>query len=127
MSIETMSFRRVRDDYKRRISDSNFEFKYRFWLFDALFGKAFSSYGIDHGAAGIALAEWIARLRGTSATNLDYHLVFAMGATLIAGLIVAVRLARVDSAEIQKMSPRVKSAIGDALHLAKSILSSGKV
>ena len=61
---------------------SNFEFKYRFWLFGALFGTAFSSYGIDHEAAGIALAESIARLRGTAATNLDYHLVFALGATL---------------------------------------------
>jgi protein-S-isoprenylcysteine O-methyltransferase Ste14 len=59
---------------------SNFEFKYRFWLFGALFGTAFSSYGIDHEPAGIALAEWIARLRGTAATNLDYHVVFAIGA-----------------------------------------------
>jgi hypothetical protein len=48
----------------------------------SLFSAAFSSYAIDHQTAGIALAEWIARLRGTSATNLGYQLVFAMGATL---------------------------------------------
>jgi protein-S-isoprenylcysteine O-methyltransferase Ste14 len=59
---------------------STFEFKYRFWIFSALFGTAFSSYVIDHKPAGVALAEGIARLRGTAATNIDYHLVFSMGA-----------------------------------------------
>jgi protein-S-isoprenylcysteine O-methyltransferase Ste14 len=59
---------------------SNFEFKYRFWLFGALFGTAFSSYSIDHEPAGIALGNWIARLRGATATNMDYHVVFAIAA-----------------------------------------------
>jgi protein-S-isoprenylcysteine O-methyltransferase Ste14 len=59
---------------------SNFEFKYRFWIFGALFGTAFSSYTIDHEPAGVALAAGIARLCGTAATNMDYHLVFALGA-----------------------------------------------
>jgi protein-S-isoprenylcysteine O-methyltransferase Ste14 len=61
---------------------SNFEFKYRFWLFGALFGTAYSTYGIDHVPAGIALGNWITRLRGTAATNMDYHVVFAIGALL---------------------------------------------
>jgi protein-S-isoprenylcysteine O-methyltransferase Ste14 len=59
---------------------SNFEFKYRFWIFGALFGAAYSTYGIDHEPAGIALGNWIARLRGTAATNMDYHVVFAIAA-----------------------------------------------
>src|SRR5260370_11113093 len=59
---------------------SNFEFKYRFWLFCALFGTAFSAYGIDQEPAGIAIGNWIARLPGTAATNMNYHVVFAIGA-----------------------------------------------
>jgi len=60
---------------------SNFEFKYRFWIFGALFCFAFSSYAIDQQNTGAALVEWITRLRGTTATSADYHLVFA-GAAL---------------------------------------------
>jgi protein-S-isoprenylcysteine O-methyltransferase Ste14 len=59
---------------------SQFEFKYRFWIFGFLFGLAFAGYNLDHQNAGAALVEWLARLRGTTATARDYHLVFAVAA-----------------------------------------------
>jgi protein-S-isoprenylcysteine O-methyltransferase Ste14 len=62
------------------LAASNFEFKYRFWIFGALFCFAFSSYSIDHQNTGAALVEWSARLRGATAANVDYHLIFAIGA-----------------------------------------------
>ena len=62
------------------MASSNFEFKYRFWIFGALFCIAFSSYSIDHQNTGAMLAEWIARLRGTTATTRDYHAIFAVAA-----------------------------------------------
>ena len=62
------------------MASSNFEFKYRFWIFGALFCVAFSSYSIDHQNTGAMLAEWIARLRGTTATTMDYHAIFAVAA-----------------------------------------------
>jgi protein-S-isoprenylcysteine O-methyltransferase Ste14 len=62
------------------MASSNFEFKYRFWIFAALFCVAFSSYSIDHQNTGAMLAEWIARLRGTTATTMDYHAIFAVAA-----------------------------------------------
>ena len=60
------------------MASSNFEFKYRFWIFGALFCLAFSSYSIDHQNTGAMLVEWIARLRGTTATTMDYHAIFAV-------------------------------------------------
>jgi len=63
------------------MASSNFEFKYRFWIFGALFCVAFSSYSIDHQNTGAMLAEWIARLRGTTATTMDYHAIFAVAAS----------------------------------------------
>jgi len=60
------------------MASSNFEFKYRFWIFSALFCIAFSSYLIDHQNTGAMLAEWIARLRSTTATTMDYHAIFAV-------------------------------------------------
>lgn len=62
------------------MASSNFEFKYRFWIFGALFCVAFSSYSIDHQNTGAMLAEWIARLRGSAATTMDYHAIFAVAA-----------------------------------------------
>lgn len=62
------------------MASSNFEFKYRFWIFGALFCVAFSSYSIDHQNTGAMLAEWIARLRGSTATTMDYHAIFAVAA-----------------------------------------------
>jgi protein-S-isoprenylcysteine O-methyltransferase Ste14 len=59
---------------------SNFEFKYRFWIFGACFWIAFSSYSLDHQNVGSVLVEWIARLRGTTVTDADYHLIFAIAA-----------------------------------------------
>lgn len=62
------------------LAASNFEFKYRFWLFGALFSSAFATYVVDHQPAGIALANWLARLRGVAPTPAGYHIVSAIGA-----------------------------------------------
>jgi protein-S-isoprenylcysteine O-methyltransferase Ste14 len=59
---------------------SNFEFKYRFWFFGALFWIAFASYGVDHQNAAAALVNWIARLRGTTATDSQAQAVLAIAA-----------------------------------------------
>jgi protein-S-isoprenylcysteine O-methyltransferase Ste14 len=59
---------------------SNFEFKYRFWIFGGLFWIAFATYSIDHQTSGVALVEWIGRLRGVPATDADFHVIFAIAA-----------------------------------------------
>ncbi|HTV64390.1 MAG TPA: isoprenylcysteine carboxylmethyltransferase family protein [Bryocella sp.] len=61
---------------------SDFEFKYRFWIFGALFFVAFGSYNLDHVNASQALVEWIARLRGVPAADWQYHLIFAVAALI---------------------------------------------
>ena len=50
---------------------SNFEFKYRFWIFGACFWIAFASYSLDHQNAGAALVERVARLRGATVTDAE--------------------------------------------------------
>src|ERR1039458_6078090 len=65
------------------LAASNFEFKNRFWIIGAIFCTAFWSYSIDHQNAGVALTEWMARLRGSTATNTDYRWTFAI-ASLVA-------------------------------------------
>ena len=62
------------------MSASDFEFRYRFWIICALFGIAFSTYSIDAQNTGATLVQWIARLRGTTATDADYHAIFALAA-----------------------------------------------
>jgi protein-S-isoprenylcysteine O-methyltransferase Ste14 len=59
---------------------SDFEFRYRFWIFGALFFLAFAIYSLDQQNAGAALGEWIARLRGVAATDAGFHAIFAIGA-----------------------------------------------
>jgi protein-S-isoprenylcysteine O-methyltransferase Ste14 len=59
---------------------TDFEFKYRFWIFGALFWLAFSSYSLDHQNSGAALVDWISRLRGVPATEAGYHLMFMIAA-----------------------------------------------
>jgi protein-S-isoprenylcysteine O-methyltransferase Ste14 len=61
---------------------SNFEFKFRFWIIGAVFWLAFASYTLDHQNAGGALLDYIARLRGTTASEAGNHALFA-----VAGLI----------------------------------------
>src|ERR1035438_9862749 len=61
---------------------SNFEFKNRFWVIGGIFGLAFATNSIDHQNAGAALVEWLARVRGATANNMDYHLIFALAALL---------------------------------------------
>ena len=43
------------------MSASDFEFRYRFWIFGALFGIAFSTYSLDPQNTGATLVQWIAR------------------------------------------------------------------
>jgi len=62
------------------LAASDFEFKFRFWIFGAIFGIAFFSYSLDHQNAGAALVDWTARLRGTPAPDWEYHTVFAVAA-----------------------------------------------
>jgi protein-S-isoprenylcysteine O-methyltransferase Ste14 len=62
------------------LAAGEFEFKHRFWIIGAIFCLAFLSYNLDSQNAGAAVTEWIARLRGTAATNADYHLMFAIAA-----------------------------------------------
>ena len=61
---------------------SNFEFKYRFWIFGAIFWIAFASYSFDHVNAGQAIVDWIAHLRGVPPADWQYHAIFAVGAAL---------------------------------------------
>lgn len=61
---------------------SNFEFRYRFWIFGALFWVAFAAYQFVHrpNAAGAALVDSIASMRGLPPPEWGYHAVFAVGA-----------------------------------------------
>lgn len=59
---------------------SDFEFKYRFWIFGLLFWVAFSTYAVDPQTSGAFLAEQIARWSGTTATASSYRIVFAIAA-----------------------------------------------
>jgi protein-S-isoprenylcysteine O-methyltransferase Ste14 len=62
------------------LAANEFEFKFRFWIFGAIFGIAFFSYSVDHLNTGVALVDWIARLRGTPAPDWGYHAIFAIAA-----------------------------------------------
>ena len=52
---------------------SEFEFRQRFWIIGAIFFFAFLTYNLDHQNAGVALTDWIARVRATAATRADYR------------------------------------------------------
>jgi hypothetical protein len=45
---------------------------------------------------------------------------------VVAGLIAAVKLARVESREIQNKSPRVRSAISDSITIARTVIEASK-
>jgi protein-S-isoprenylcysteine O-methyltransferase Ste14 len=59
---------------------SNFEFKFRFWIFGALFWIAFATYSIDQQNAGAAIMDAIAGWRGVQAQAGAYHAIFAVAA-----------------------------------------------
>jgi hypothetical protein len=44
----------------------------------------------------------------------------------VAGLIAAVKLARVESREIQNRSPRVRAIISDSIHIARMVVEAAK-
>jgi hypothetical protein len=55
------------------------------------------------------------------------HVDKAAGAlTVVAGLIAAVKLARVESKEIQRRSPHVRSIISDSIAIARMVLEAAK-
>lgn len=64
------------------LAATHFEFKYRFWIFGAIFWFAFATYSFDHVNAGQAMVDWFARLRGVPPADWQYHAVFAVGALL---------------------------------------------
>lgn len=72
------------------LAASNFEFKNRFWIIGAIFFVAFAAYNIDRQTAGVALTDWLARLRGSATTDTDYRMTFAV-ASLFAVLAAAIR------------------------------------
>lgn len=59
---------------------TNFEFKFRFWIFGFLFWIAFSTYAVDQQNSGAFLAEQIARWSGTTASPMAYRAVFTVAA-----------------------------------------------
>ena len=59
---------------------SDFEFKFRFWIFGALFWLAFFTYAFDPQNAGAAIVESLARWRGVAVTAADLHLIYGLGA-----------------------------------------------
>ena len=59
---------------------SNFEFRYRFWIFGALFWLAFASYSLDQQNSGAALVDWLTRAHQGNASDFAYRAVFAAGA-----------------------------------------------
>jgi len=59
---------------------SDFEFKYRFWIFGAIFFLAFFSYSIDHQNIAAAFVDWIEKQRGVPTADWQYHAIFAVAA-----------------------------------------------
>ena len=45
---------------------------------------------------------------------------------MVAGLIAAIKVARVESIELQNRSPRVRSAISDSITLARMVIEASK-
>ena len=69
-------------DRASMFSATDFEFKYRFWIFGAIFFFAFSSYSLDQQNIAAAVVDWIAKQRGIPAADWQYHAIFAVGALL---------------------------------------------
>jgi len=59
---------------------SDFEFKYRFWIFGALFWISFATYSVDHLNIVQSVVDPIAHRHGTPAPDWVYHAIFAAGA-----------------------------------------------
>jgi protein-S-isoprenylcysteine O-methyltransferase Ste14 len=60
-----------------------FEFRYRWWIFGALFGIAFLAYAIDHAPSSVAFVDWLSRQLGFKATDNSYRVMFASGTVLL--------------------------------------------
>ena len=68
----------------------DFEFKYRFWIFGAIFFVAFGSYNIDHINASQALIEGIGRVRDVSPE--DWGTAYLNPEVVVAGRLHTTRL-----------------------------------
>ena len=90
MILHSTKFLSVPPDRQMMLAASNFEFKNRFWIIGAIFFVAFAAYNIDRQTAGVALTDWLARLRGSATTDTDYRMTFAV-ASLFAVLAAAIR------------------------------------
>jgi protein-S-isoprenylcysteine O-methyltransferase Ste14 len=63
---------------------SLFEFHNRWLIIFFIFFAAFSAYFIDPRNAGVAIADWLAKRWGTTASNNSHRLIFAFGTLLMA-------------------------------------------
>ena len=61
-----------------------FEFRNRWWVIFFIFFAAFFAYTIDPMNSGAAIADWLAKRLGKTATDNSYRLIFAFGALLLA-------------------------------------------
>lgn len=61
---------------------SDLEFRFRFWIFAAIYWAGFSAYAFDHKNAGHMIAQFLGHLRGAAHNTLDHHMVFAVAASL---------------------------------------------
>jgi protein-S-isoprenylcysteine O-methyltransferase Ste14 len=59
---------------------SDFEFRFRFWIFGAIFWIAFAGYSFDHVNVVQAFLEWLARLHGVPPVDWQYHAAFGIAA-----------------------------------------------
>jgi len=60
---------------------SDFEFRYRFWIFGAIFWVPFASYSFDHVNIVQAGLEWLAHRRGVPSAVWQYHAAFGIAAS----------------------------------------------
>lgn len=61
---------------------TNFEFKYRFWIFGVIFWASFASYSLDRKNIVQWLLEWNPARHGGAPPDWQFHLTFAFAALL---------------------------------------------
>ena len=63
---------------------TEFEFRNRWWVIFGIFFTAFLAYSIDPVNSATAIADWLAKRIGTTASDNSYRLALAFGALLVA-------------------------------------------
>jgi hypothetical protein len=61
---------------------TDFEFKYRFWIFGAIFWAGFASYSLDHKNIVGWLLQWNTARHGATVPDWQFHAAFAFAALL---------------------------------------------